>query len=215
MKALLLVDIQNDFVSGGALAVPHGDEVIEVANRLMPCYDFVVATQDWHPADHLSFATQHSEHIVGTVIELDGLQQILWPDHCVQDTRGGGLCEDLDQACINAVVRKGMDRRIDSYSGFFDNGDRRQTELAELLQAQGVDELHVMGLATDYCVKFTALDARRLGFETSLIVEGCRAVEINPGDSGAAIEEMIAAGIGIIERATRYGGRTLSKAPSR
>jgi nicotinamidase/pyrazinamidase len=199
MRALLLVDIQNDFVPGGALAVPHGDEVIAVANRLMPRYDLVVATQDWHPADHLSFASQHPGKKVGDVITLDGLQQVLWPDHCVQGTRGAELCAALDRARIHHVVQKGSDRRADSYSGFFDNGRRKATGLAELLRGRGVSEIDVMGLATDYCVKFTALDAVELGFSTRLIRPGVRGVNLQSGDDERAIEAMRAAGVVIIE----------------
>ncbi|MEZ6190585.1 MAG: bifunctional nicotinamidase/pyrazinamidase [Phycisphaerales bacterium] len=179
MKALLLVDIQNDFTPGspgGALAVPNGDEVIAVANRLMPMYDLVVATQDWHPKGHKSFASEHAGHNVGDIINWGGLDQVLWPDHCVQGTPGAEFCPDLNTQGINEVVRKGTDPDIDSYSGFYDNGHRKATGLTGLLQSRGVTEVDVMGLATDYCVKFTALDAVREGFTTRVILEGCRGV---------------------------------------
>jgi len=210
MKALILVDIQNDFTPAGqgasgkpagSLAVPNGDEVIAVANRLMPTYPLVVATQDWHPADHLSFASQHEGNHVGDVIELGGLDQVLWPDHCVQDTFGAAFCDGLNHDGIHEIVRKGGDRQIDSYSGFFDNGlpgKRNATGLEALLKEHGVDEVHVMGLATDYCVKFTALHAVTQGFKTSLIVEGCRGVELTPGDCDRAIEAMRQAGVEIV-----------------
>ncbi len=194
MKALILVDIQNDFVPGGSLAVADGDAVIAVANRLMPSYEFVVATQDWHPADHQSFAREHDGFSVGDVIKLDGLDQVLWPAHCVQGTRGAELCADLDRNRINEIVRKGTDRNIDSYSGFFDNGHQKETVLASLLRKRGVTSVDVMGLATDYCVKFTVLDAIREGFATRLITEGCRGVELKEGDCKRAIEEMCQAG---------------------
>jgi nicotinamidase/pyrazinamidase len=197
VKALLLVDIQNDFIPGGALAVPRGDEVIAAANRLMPDYELVVATQDWHPPDHLSFASRHAGKQVGDVIELDGLEQILWPDHCAQGSRGAELCAGLDASRIRHVVRKGTDRKIDSYSGFFDNGQRKATELHDVLQRAGVDEVHVMGLATDYCVKFTALDAVELGYKTVLLLDGCRGVELRAGDCEAAVEQMARAGVAI------------------
>ncbi len=199
MQALLLVDLQNDFLPGGALAVPGGDEVIAVANRLMPGYPFVVASQDWHPPDHLSFASQHPGKQVGETVEVDGLEQILWPDHCVQHTRGADFCARLDLDRIHEVVRKGADRRIDSYSAFFDNGHRKQTALADVLNARGVDEVHIMGLATDVCVKFTALDARKLGLRATVVLSGCRAVNLSPGDGDAAVETMADSGVTIVK----------------
>ncbi len=204
MKALLLVDIQNDFTPvapgtpGGALAVPNGDEVIAVANRLMPAYDLVVATQDWHPEGHKSFASEHEGHNIGEVITWDGLDQVLWPDHCVQGTPGAEFCPGLNTRGINEVVRKGTDLNIDSYSGFFDNGHRKATGLTDLLRSRGVTEVDVMGLATDYCVKFTALDAVNEGFGTRLILEGCRGVELRKGDCDKAIEAMRNAGVEIV-----------------
>jgi len=194
MKILLLVDIQNDFLPGGALAVSEGDDVVPVANELMPRYDLVVATQDWHPADHLSFASQHAGRSVGDVVELDGLDQVLWPDHCVRPTPGAGFASALDVAGIDHVVRKGTNRRIDSYSGFFDNGHRKATGLEAYLREQGATELHVMGLATDYCVKFTVLDACALGFDTTVLLSGCRGVELKAGDIDKAVVAMRGAG---------------------
>ncbi len=207
MKALILVDIQNDFTPAGpgkprgALAVPDGDAVIDVANRLMPSYGLVIATQDWHPADHKSFASRHPGRAVGDVIDLNGLEQVLWPDHCVQGSAGAELCEAFDRGGIHEVVRKGTDPDIDSYSGFFDNGPpgRRQTTgLDDLLRSRGVGEVHVMGLATDYCVKFTALDAISLGYDTHLIEDGVRGVDLNQGDCDRALDEMRRAGVNII-----------------
>jgi nicotinamidase/pyrazinamidase len=194
MKALLLVDIQNDFLPGGALAVPNGDQVVPVANRLLPDYELVVATQDWHPADHGSFASQHPGHQAGEWVELDGLQQILWPDHCVQGTAGAEFASSLNVAGIHHVVRKGTDPRVDSYSGFFDNGHRKATGLEHFLRDRGVDEIHVLGLATDYCVKFTVLDALKLEFAVVVIAEGVRGVELKPGDCQRALDAMRAAG---------------------
>lgn len=204
MKALLLVDIQNDFTPGepgGALAVPEGNDVIAVANRLMPNYDLVVATQDWHPAGHKSFASSHTGRQVGEVITWGGLEQVLWPDHCVQGTAGAEFCAGLNTAGIHEVARKGTDPDIDSYSGFFDNGPpatRKATGLSDLLRERGVDAVDVMGLATDYCVKFTALDAVGLGFKTRLIVEGCRGVDLAQGDCERAIAAMREAGIEVV-----------------
>ncbi|MCE9547195.1 MAG: bifunctional nicotinamidase/pyrazinamidase [Planctomycetia bacterium] len=199
MNAMILVDLQNDFMPGGALAVAEGDQTVAVANRLLPLFDLVVATQDWHPADHLSFASQHEGRSVGDVVDLNGLSQVLWPDHCVQGTHGAALHKKLDAAQIDHVVRKGTDRHIDSYSGFFDNGHRQATGLANLLRQQGVSDVYILGLATDYCVKYTALDAVQLGLKTSLIEDGCRGVNLKAGDVAAAIRELQAAGVKIVQ----------------
>ena len=199
MNSLILVDIQNDFLPGGALAVPDGDAVVPVANRVQPHFDLVVATQDWHPADHGSFATNHPGKNPAEVIELDGLDQILWPVHCVQNSPGAPFAAELHQDGWARVIHKGTDPRIDSYSGFFDNGHRKATGLGEFLKERGVSDVYVMGLATDYCVKFTALDARQLGFATTLIKDGCRAVNLQPDDDDSAIEEMRAAGVAVID----------------
>ncbi len=199
MNALILVDIQNDFVPGGALAVPEGDQVAGVANRLIPHFDLVVATQDWHPADHMSFASQHPGREIGEQVDLDGLTQILWPDHCVEETSGAEFVADLDADAIDQIIRKGTDRTIDSYSGFFDNGHRKSTGLGDYLNSRGVDRVYIMGLATDYCVKFTALDAVELGFETNLIQDGSRGVNLNPGDVEQAIKEMQTAGVRVVD----------------
>jgi nicotinamidase/pyrazinamidase len=194
MNALILVDIQNDFVPGGALAVPDGDAVVAVANALMPHYDFVVATQDWHPAEHSSFADQHPGCEVGDLIEIHGTQQVLWPRHCVQNTRGAEFVPTLDVAQIDAIVHKGTNPEIDSYSGFFDNERRQATELHALLQEREVEAVTVIGLATDYCVKFTVMDACELGYRTAVVVDGVRGVELNPGDCELAFAEMAIAG---------------------
>ena len=194
MICLLLVDIQNDFLPGGALAVPCGDEVIPVANSLMAEADLVVATQDWHPPGHGSFASTHGAE-VGSVIDLDGLEQVLWPDHCVSGSAGALFGPGLETNGIDHVVRKGTDPRVDSYSGFFDNGRRHDTGLADYLRGTGVSEVLVAGLATDYCVKWTALDAASLGFRTTVVGAGCRGVELNPGDVDRAWTEMAEAGI--------------------
>jgi nicotinamidase/pyrazinamidase len=199
MKALLLIDLQNDFLPGGALAVPGGDEIIPVANQLMPRYGLVVASQDWHPANHLSFASQHLGKRVGDVVELAGLAQHLWPDHCVQNTRGADFPLALDRSGIHHIVRKGTDREIDSYSAFFDNARRKETGLAKFLRERGVMEIDLMGLATDYCVKATALDAVDLDFQTVVLVDAIRGVELQPGDCERVIAEMRAAGVRIVD----------------
>jgi nicotinamidase/pyrazinamidase len=199
MRALLLVDLQHDFCPGGALAVARGHETIPVANRLLQYFSIVVATQDWHPADHQSFAPQHPGRKPGDMIELNGLPQVLWPPHCVQGTTGAALHADLDREKITEVFPKGTDRGVDSYSGFFDNGHRRSTGLADWLRARWITRVYVMGLATDYCVKATTLDARELGFDAWVIEDGCRSVELQPGDGDRALAAMRAAGATIVE----------------
>jgi nicotinamidase/pyrazinamidase len=198
MKALIIVDLQNDFCPGGALAVKEGDKIVEVINKLQPKFDLVVATQDWHPKNHKSFASNHLGKKVGEVVSLDGLTQVLWPDHCVQGTVGAELRNDLDKNKIKRVFQKGIDQNIDSYSGFFDNGHKRTTGLDNYLKQQGVNVVYVVGLATDYCVKFTALDAVDLGFKTILILDACKGVELQEGDVARAVEEMRLKGVGIV-----------------
>ena len=199
MKALIIVDVQSDFVPGGALAVPEGDAVVAVCNRIIPKFDLVVATQDWHPANHGSFAASHPGHNVGDVIDLNGLRQILWPVHCVQNSPGAAFVPGLDTSHFDRVFQKGTDPAIDSYSGFFDNGHRKATGLGEYLKQKGVTDVYIAGLATDYCVKFTALDAQSLNFKTSLIEDACRGVNVRPGDDRAAIVEMRLDGVRICQ----------------
>lgn len=198
MTALILVDIQNDFLPGGALAVPRGDEVIAPANRLQRKIDLVVATQDWHPAEHGSFATNHAGKRPGDAIELKGLPQTLWPVHCVQGTPGADFAAELEMGRIARVFQKGTDAAIDSYSGFFDNGRRQATGLDAFLRERGVTHVVVAGLATDYCVQATALDSRRLGYRVSLVADACRGVELQPGDVARALDEMRVAGVEIV-----------------
>ena len=199
MKALVLVDIQNDFLPGGALAVPDGDKVIPVVNKLQASFPLVVATQDWHPANHGSFAANHPGKKVFEQIKLNGLTQTLWPVHCVQQTPGAALATSLKQDRIAKIFQKGTDPGIDSYSGLFDNGHRRSTGLGEWLKAKGVTEVYVCGLATDYCVKFTALDAVQFAFKTCLIEDASRGVNLHPDDVANAIAEMKRAGINIVQ----------------
>ena len=194
MRALIVVDLQNDFMPGGALAVPHGDEVVAVANRMMPRFDVVAASQDWHPPNHGSFASQHEDCQPGDFVELGGLRQILWPDHCVQGTAGAAFHDDLDAEAIDRVFRKGVDPEIDSYSAFFDNAHRRSTGLGDYLRERAVDEVYLLGLATDYCVKFSALDAVGEGFRTFVILDGCRGIDLQPGDIERSLDEMREAG---------------------
>jgi nicotinamidase/pyrazinamidase len=206
MKALILVDLQNDFVEGGALAVPGGLEIIEIANQLQPHYELIVATQDWHPADHGSFAANHPRNTPGDLIHLEGLTQILWPVHCVQGTKGAEFVHGLKKEGWAKVFQKGTDPKIDSYSGFFDNGQSKATGLGDYLKTQNVNEVHVLGLATDYCVKFTALDAAGLGFRTVLIEDASRGVNLQEGDVAKAVAEMKDHGIEIKQAVDILGG---------
>lgn len=194
MRALLVVDVQNDFMPFGSLPVRDGDQVVPVANALASAFDLVVATQDWHPASHGSFASNHPGASPGDVVELGGVEQVLWPDHCVQNSPGASFHSGLDVARISAVVRKGTDPDIDSYSGFFDNGHRKDTGLAELLRETGVTDIWIAGLTTDYCVKFTALDGVELGFGVTIVSDGVRAVNLAAGDGAAALRAMRDAG---------------------
>ncbi len=198
MNALILVDIQNDFIPGGALAVPGGDEVIPLVNQLQTKFKLITATQDWHPPNHASFAASHPGKHPGNSIELEGLKQILWPVHCVQNTLGANFAPGLNRDRWAKVIFKGTDPAIDSYSGFYDNGHRKATGLGGYLRERGVSTVFVSGLATDYCVKFTALDARALGFATFLVQDSCRGVDLSPGDVERAIDEMRAAGVHIV-----------------
>ena len=197
MKALILVDIQNDFIPGGALPIPEGHQIVPIVNRIQPRFEFVVATRDWHPANHSSFAANHPGKKPGDVIDLNGLRQILWPVHCVQNTRGAEFVPGLETHWVAKVFQKGTDPQIDSYSGFFDNGHRKATGLDEFLKQSRVTKVFIAGLATYYCVKFTALDAVNLGFKTHLIADACRGVNLQPNDVSSAIQEMERAGVQI------------------
>ena len=178
MKALLLIDIQNDFLPGGSLAVPEGDKVIPLANKLQQHFDLVVATQDWHPATHKSFASNHRGKEVFEKIELHGLEQVLWPDHCIQGSSGAEFSKDLDMNRVEAVFRKGTNSEIDSYSGFYDNGHLKSTALTEYLRGKGVKQVYLAGLAADYCVYFSAKDALKEGFEAAIIEDATRAISV-------------------------------------
>ena len=195
MKTLIIVDVQNDFCPGGALAVPAGDVIVPGINKMAAAFDPVVTTQDWHPANHGSFAANHpgaKPYDMGT---LSGRPQVLWPTHCVQGTVGAAFHPDLRVLAMNFV--KGTDSDADSYSGFFDDGGK-STGLHEVLSAHRVSNVFVCGLATDYCVKFTVLDAIRLGYRTSVIEDLCRAVNLNPGDEKKALDEMRTAGATVL-----------------
>ncbi len=200
MKALLLVDLQNDFTPTGALPVPEGDQIIPLINQLQDQFDLIVATQDWHPADHESFAIHHNKQ-PGEVIRLHGIEQVLWPVHCVQNSTGAAFIEDLNTEKIEWVCQKGMNKKVDSYSGFLDNDHKNATGLDLYLKEKGVREVYIVGLATDYCVKFTALDAQALGYRTHLIADGTRGVNLNAGDVDKAIKEMESAGVRVSQSA--------------
>ncbi len=196
MNALILVDIQNDFMPGGALAVPGGDAIVGIVNRLQRHFPLVVATQDWHPPGHASFASSHPGRAPFESITLDGLAQTLWPDHCVQGTTGADFHPDLDTRAVEAVFRKGMDPSIDSYSGFYDNGHRKTTGLAGYLREKGADTLYFCGLAADICVAFSIRDAIREGFATTLVEDATR--PLDDGEFAAIRAELTAAGTRVL-----------------
>jgi len=208
MKALLLTDIQNGFCPGGNLPVPEGDRIVPVANRLIRSgrYDLVVATQDWHPAGHGSFASSHPGAKPFEMGELSGKPQMMWPDHCVQGTKDAELHPDLDKGRIDFIQQKGQDPAVDSYSAFRDNDHHALTGLADKLRARGVTELDLCGLATDYCVKFSALDAVDMlpGVRVRLIEDASRGIDA--AGVKAAIEEMRERGIAIVSSAEAMAG---------
>lgn len=193
--ALLVVDVQNDFCAGGTLAVPDGDAVVEVINNMMDSFSTVVATLDYHPAGHGSFASSHEGKNIGDFIKLGGVDQVLWPDHCVGDTRGSELHPDLRNDPISQFVLKGTNPEVDSYSGFRDNAHGHDTGLATYLRDLGITDVYIAGLALDYCVKFTALDAIAEGFNVTLVQDATRAVNLAPADGDHAICDMALAGV--------------------
>lgn len=197
-KALLLIDIQNDFCTGGALAVPGGEEVVIVANSLSPLFDVVVATQDWHPYQHISFASTHPGHQVGDIINTGDVVQELWPDHCIQETLGASLHSLLAIEHLDKIIYKGTDIKVDSYSAFYDNRRKHSTGLAKYLKQHGMVEVFIMGLATEYCVKFSCQDAIALGFNTTLIEDGCRGIELRSGDIAHAISHLKSIGVRVV-----------------
>lgn len=177
MKALIIVDVQNDFLEGGRLAVPHGKEVIPVINQIQKDYELIVATQDWHPPHHKSFAAEHADRKPFEQIELNGLPQVLWPVHCVQGSFGSEFHPELNTNKVEAIFRKGMDAEIDSYSGFYDNGKRKNTGMYGYLKDRNVTEVTICGLAADYCVYYTAKDALSLGFRANIALDATRPID--------------------------------------
>ena len=197
-SALIIVDVQNDFLPGGALAVREGDLVIPVINQIQDKFVHILATQDFNPEKHGSFAANHAGKVPGELIDLAGLSQILWPVHCVQGTSGADFPKELNCEKWEAIFQKGKNPEVDSYSGFFDNSRRGDTGLGEYLKRNGIEQVFVCGLALDYCVKFTALDSKNLGFKTFLVADATKAVNLKPEDGDLAIKDMEEAGVLIL-----------------
>ena len=197
-SALLIIDMQRDFMPGGALSVPNGDLIIPKINRLMKAFPLVVATKDFHPKGHVSFSSSHPGKKIGESIKVSGSKQILWPEHCMQDSKGSDFAQELDTAHIHHVVTKGTCIDIDSYSAFFDNAHNRSTGLGEYFKSRGITQLFVCGVATDYCVLFSVLDALALGFSVFVMEDVCRAVDLQLGDEQKAYDTMQQKGARII-----------------
>ena len=200
-RVLLIIDVQNDFCPGGSLAVEEGDAVVPVINRIMPLFSRVIATQDWHPSDHVSFAAGHPGRKPLDVVDAGGIEQVLWPDHCVQGTRGAELHPRLEVGRIELVLRKGLRRMLDSYSAFFENDHATDTGLRFYLKGMRARDIFLCGLATDYCVLASAMDARKLGFRVTLVSDACRGVDYPTGSVGKALAAMKASGVRIVESA--------------
>ena len=196
MKALIVIDVQNDFCPGGALAVPEGDEIVQGINALMNDFDAVVLTQDWHPAGHSSFASSHSGKVPYDMIEMPYGPQVLWPDHCIQGSLGAKFHMELHQDRADLIIRKGYNPAIDSYSAFFENDHETPTGLEGYLRTRGISELTMVGLALDFCVNFSAVDAAKLGFGVTVREDLCRAIDLN-GSLAAARDGMVSAGVSL------------------
>lgn len=196
--ALLVIDVQNDFIPGGQLAVPEGDLIVPLINRLAGQFKQVVIAQDWHPAGHTSFASSHSGRQPYDVIQLPYGEQTLWPDHCIQGSRGAEFHSGLDLPHAQLIIRKGCNPDIDSYSAFLEADRVTTTGLAGYLKERGIDTVYMVGLALDFCVMFSALDARAAGFNAFVVLDACRAIDLN-GSLAAAIERMQVAGVGLIQ----------------
>jgi nicotinamidase/pyrazinamidase len=191
---LIVIDMQNDFCPGGALAVPGGHEIVPIVNRLIASFAHVVLTQDWHPAGHSSFASNHVDQEPFASVQMHYGPQTLWPDHCVQGTAGAEFHQDMEWGKAELVIRKGCRKGIDSYSAFYENDRRTPTGLAGYLRERGLTKLALVGLATDFCVAYSALDAARLGFETTVLLDACRAIDLN-GSLAVARRQMQLAGV--------------------
>jgi nicotinamidase/pyrazinamidase len=198
MKALIVVDIQNDFCPGGSLPVLEGDKIIPVINNLLPNFDLIIFTKDWHPQDHKSFASNNENINIFSEFDLNGSSQVAWPDHCIQNTFGSDFHRDLDFGKIKKdfyIFKKGMDPEVDSYSAFYDNGKKNSTGLSEFMKERNVTEIFICGLALDFCVSYTAIDSALEGFESTVIIDACRS--INP-DINPTIQKLLKTGINII-----------------
>lgn len=197
MSALIVIDVQNDFCPGGALAVAEGDQIISGINALMAASDAVVLTQDWHPADHSSFASQHDGKDPFGTVEMPYGTQVLWPDHCVMGSEGAAFHSGLNTDQAELVIRKGFRRAIDSYSAFFENDHTTPTGLEGYLRTRAISEVTLVGLATDFCVAYSAIDAAKLGFDVTVRMDLCRAIDLD-GSLAAAKEQMVAAGVTLL-----------------
>jgi nicotinamidase/pyrazinamidase len=202
VKVLIVVDMQNDFMPGGALAVPLGDELIPIINALIPKFPLVVATQDWHPLDHVSFAANHLGKKIGDVVMAGDIEQVLWPVHCVRNTHGAEIAPLLDKEHFASFFYKGTDKNIDSYSAFFDNARRKSTGLGAYLKSRGVKNVYLVGVATDYCVLYSAMDAIDLGFNVCVIADACRPINLDSRDEQRSFEAMAAKGAKIVRLRT-------------
>ncbi len=198
-NALIIIDLQNDFCPKGALPVPHGDEIISYINEIMPSFHKVVATQDWHPENHISFAETHKKNI-GEEIEINGIKQILWPKHCIQGSYGAELHKDLNKNGIDLILRKGTSQNIDSYSAFLENDKKTETGLHYWLKGLEIQKIYLCGLALDYCVYYSAYDAVKFGFEVYVILSATKGVDVPKGNINKVLSHMKSLGVKIIEK---------------
>ena len=196
MKALIIIDVQNDFLKDGSLEVPNGNNVIEPINEIINNYSIVVATKDWHPLDHVSFASNHKEKEIGDVVKINNIEQILWPVHCVQKSEGSAFPSKLNIKSIDKIIYKGANSKIDSYSGFYDNGKILSTGLSDYLKTKNVTSVDYVGLATEFCVKFTVFDSIEEGFKSRVILKGIKGINLE--ESNKTLEEMKSKGIDLL-----------------